>query len=221
MTGLYGDLVPIRQNKDYLKREQKESIRDFINNGREILITQITINDKIEETTHLKEYIESEEEQLREGRRLFEEDKQKFNKYLEHQENKTNEAVEISKQLTEQKQNLMDEINGINKEIQETDIEIRKVEDSLENYISNICAFNMQNAKSLLINSPNSNRIKRRQMQLIASTSTSLQRRHMQKTKGKISSSLRKQRIRLSQDPTSMPQKGFLTGKALGSTRGS
>lgn len=68
-------------NKDYLKRNQKENIREFINNGRDILITQITINDKIEETTHLKEFIESEEEQLKEGRRLFEEDKQKFNKY--------------------------------------------------------------------------------------------------------------------------------------------
>lgn len=69
------------KQKDYLQRNQKESIRDFINNGREILITQITINDKIEETSHLKEFIESEEEQLKEGRRLFEEDKQKFNKY--------------------------------------------------------------------------------------------------------------------------------------------
>jgi chromosome segregation ATPase len=142
ITGLYGDLIPVRPNKDYLKRGQKESIRDFINNGREILITQITINDKIEETTHLKEFIESEEEQLREGRRLFEEDKQKFNKYLEHQENKTNEAAEISKQLSEQKQNLMDEMNDINKEIQETETEIRKVEDSLENYISNVDIYN-------------------------------------------------------------------------------
>ena len=33
---------------------------------------------------HLKEFIESEEEQLKEGRRLFEEDKQKFNKWLKH-----------------------------------------------------------------------------------------------------------------------------------------
>jgi hypothetical protein len=75
-----GSLVPVKPTKDYLQRNQKESIRDFINNGREILITQITINDKIEETAHLKEFIESEEEQLKEGRRLFEEDKQKFNK---------------------------------------------------------------------------------------------------------------------------------------------
>jgi hypothetical protein len=75
------ELGGINDKKDYLQRNQKENIRDFINNGREILITQITINDKIEETTHLKEFIESEEEQLKEGRRLFEEDKQKFNKY--------------------------------------------------------------------------------------------------------------------------------------------
>jgi len=90
-------------NKDYLQRvpktfnNQKESIRDFINHGREILITQITINDKIEETKHLQEFIESEEEQLKEGRRLFEEDKQKFMKYLENQENQTNQASLESK----------------------------------------------------------------------------------------------------------------------------
>ena len=80
LTGMDAALVPVKPTKDYLQRNQKESIRDFINNGREILITQITINDKIEETAHLKEFIESEEEQLKEGRRLFEEDKQKFNK---------------------------------------------------------------------------------------------------------------------------------------------
>ena len=126
--------MPSTQKNEYLKRDQKESIRDYINNGREILITQIAINDKIEETTHLKEFIESEEEQLKEGKRLFEEDKQKFNKYLEDQENKANEAAAISKQLAEEKQQLLDEINGLNKEIQETNSEHRKIEDLLDSY---------------------------------------------------------------------------------------
>lgn len=73
-------LIPAIQNKDYLKRYPKENIREYINNGREILLTQIAINDKIEETNHLREYIISEEEQLKEGKRLFEEDKSKFTK---------------------------------------------------------------------------------------------------------------------------------------------
>lgn len=81
ITGMDNALVPATKPTNYLKRnQQKESIRDYIDNGRQILITQISINDKIEETTHLKEFIESEEEQLQEGKRLFEEDKQKFNK---------------------------------------------------------------------------------------------------------------------------------------------
>ena len=82
MADIDSALIPAIQNKDYLKRYQKESIREYINNGREILLTQIAINDKIEEANHLREYIISEEEQLKEGKRLFEEDKCKFTKYL-------------------------------------------------------------------------------------------------------------------------------------------
>lgn len=57
-----------------------------------------------------------------------------LNRYLEDQENKTNEAAAVSKRLAEQKQELVEEIQELTKEIQETDTEFRKVEDALDNY---------------------------------------------------------------------------------------
>jgi hypothetical protein len=68
---------------DYLNktRQQKESVRDFISNSRQILIAQISINDKSEETELLKEYIIMEKEKLDEGRKTFQEDTDKYDKF--------------------------------------------------------------------------------------------------------------------------------------------
>ncbi len=52
-------------------KQQKESVRDFIQNSRQILMAQISINDKTEETELLKEYIIMEKEKLDEGRKTF------------------------------------------------------------------------------------------------------------------------------------------------------
>lgn len=51
---------------DYLNKgkDQKEAVKDFVLNSRKILISQICINDKNEETERLKEYIIMEKEKL-------------------------------------------------------------------------------------------------------------------------------------------------------------
>jgi hypothetical protein len=68
---------------DYISktRQQKESVREFIQNSRQILMAQISINDKTEETELLKEYIIMEKEKLDEGRKTFQEDKDKYEKF--------------------------------------------------------------------------------------------------------------------------------------------
>ena len=67
--------VPARKQNtiDYLKkgRQQKESVRDFILNARNILMAQISINDKTEETELLKEYIIMEKGVLKEKKRIL------------------------------------------------------------------------------------------------------------------------------------------------------
>jgi len=54
--------------------QQKESARDFILNSRKILMAQISISDKTEETELLKEYIIMEKEKLNDGQKAFKED---------------------------------------------------------------------------------------------------------------------------------------------------
>lgn len=58
-------------------------MREFIENARAILMSQIAINDKTEETDRLREYIIMEKEKLEEAKKTFEEDKEKFYKYMD------------------------------------------------------------------------------------------------------------------------------------------
>ena len=62
-------------------RMQNETVRDFIDNSRKILIAQIQINQKTDETELLNEYIIMEREKLDEGRKTFQEDKEKYEKF--------------------------------------------------------------------------------------------------------------------------------------------
>ena len=75
--------VPKPKAIEYLNKgsQQKETVRDFIANSRKILMTQIAINDKSNETELLNEYIVMEKEKLDEGRKTFDEDKEKYEKF--------------------------------------------------------------------------------------------------------------------------------------------
>lgn len=81
---------------DYMNktRQQKETVREFIQNSRQILMAQISINDKTEETELLKEYIIMEKEKLDEGRKTFQEDKDKYEKFKQDLQAKSNQAEE-------------------------------------------------------------------------------------------------------------------------------
>jgi hypothetical protein len=61
-------------------RQQKESVRDFIDNSRKILMAGLSIIDKTEETELLKEYIIMEREKLDEGKKTFQEDQDIYDK---------------------------------------------------------------------------------------------------------------------------------------------
>lgn len=69
-------LAPLYQKPkaiDYLNkgRDQKESVKDFINFSRHILMSQISINAKKEENERLKEYITMEQEKLDEAQKFL------------------------------------------------------------------------------------------------------------------------------------------------------
>lgn len=78
------------------RNQQKESVKDFIWNARKILVSQIAINDKREETEKLEEFIIMEQEKLEEARKTFDEDKDKFKKYMSDLNEKTeNTALQL------------------------------------------------------------------------------------------------------------------------------
>ena len=52
-------------------RQQKETVREFIDNSRKILMMEIQIKEKKEETELLHEYIVMEKEKLDEGKKTF------------------------------------------------------------------------------------------------------------------------------------------------------
>ena len=61
---------------DYLSRsgQHRETVRDYIQGSRKILLAQIAINNKTEECELLKEYIIMEKDKLEEGKKSFLED---------------------------------------------------------------------------------------------------------------------------------------------------
>ena len=75
--------MPSSRRIDYLNkgRQSNESVRDFIEGSRKILMAQIAINAKTQETELLSEYIVMEKEKLEEGQKTFMEDKEKYEKF--------------------------------------------------------------------------------------------------------------------------------------------
>jgi SMC interacting uncharacterized protein involved in chromosome segregation len=77
-----------------------------------------------------------EEEKLEEARRTFEEDCEKFNRYLEELESKANEAAEATKKMTKIKNDKSETIAQLTSKIGEKKSEIKKIEESLDEYIT-------------------------------------------------------------------------------------
>lgn len=102
-------------------RQQKETVKDFIDNSRKILMAQIAINQKTEETELLNEYIIMEKEKLDEGKKTFQEDKEKYEKFKMDLQAKSHQTEEEVRKVMLQIENLQNMINELKKEKQEYD----------------------------------------------------------------------------------------------------
>lgn len=104
---------------EYLKisSQQKENVRDFILNSRQILKSQIIIDDMNKEAERLKDYIIMEQQKLEEVKQQLEIERQQF------QNDQNDEKAlfeETSKQLREkryEKKKLIKEIEWLNSKI--------------------------------------------------------------------------------------------------------
>ena len=119
---------------EYLNKgkEGKESVRDFINFQRQILMAQISINSKNEENERLLEYITMEQEKLAEAKNILEEDNAKMRKLMKDAEEEMEHVQTKVKEKISDKQKLTKEIEKISNEIFSKDGLIKKNIDDLE-----------------------------------------------------------------------------------------
>ena len=118
---------------DYLNRssEGRESVKDYINFSRQILMSQISINAKTEENLRLKEYIQMEQEKLDEARRFLEEDREKFEKLMNDSDKMVKQVDGEVKRKLKEKAELAKEIDKYAQEIQQKDGAMKKFDDDL------------------------------------------------------------------------------------------
>ena len=90
-------------------------MRDFIKYSRQILIAQISIDDKNDETDLLKEYIIMEKEKLDEGKKTFQEDKDKYEKFKQDLQAQSNLTEEQLRNTNRQIENLELELKELHK----------------------------------------------------------------------------------------------------------
>ena len=119
------DLPPsLRYLTRHGETSPKEKPKDTVLNIRSMFYTQLSIDNKREETLKLREYIIMEQEKLEEARKVFDEDKEKFHKYLTEMENQ----ADIAKTATEAAVHAKQEVNGVIDQLQQ---EIAKYEREL------------------------------------------------------------------------------------------
>lgn len=97
-------------------------------------MAQIAINDKTEETERLKEYIIMEKEKLEEARKTFEEDKDKFQKYMDDLNRKAEETAAEVQRLTVEKNERSEKISQLMSQIQLKKSKTKQIEEKLNLY---------------------------------------------------------------------------------------
>jgi predicted neutral ceramidase superfamily lipid hydrolase len=93
---------------------------------------KIAINDKIEETERLKEFIVMEEEQLAEKYKTFDEDKESFSQYIQQVKRDADDvALEVTKLIMEKNRH-NETIRQLELDIKEVETEMNKKDEQLQ-----------------------------------------------------------------------------------------
>ena len=107
-------------------------MKDFVFNSRKILLSQISINDKNEETERLKEYIIMEKEKLEQAKKTFAEDSDKFEKYKKDLFDTTKEVQQEYEKAVLDRNGRVAEIKRIEGDIVAKEMEIKKIEETVQ-----------------------------------------------------------------------------------------
>ncbi|CDW89906.1 UNKNOWN [Stylonychia lemnae] len=110
----------------------RETSKEIVGSIRSIFYAQMSIEAKREETLKLKEYIIMEREKLEEARRVFQEDQDKFQKYMAEMEQQAEKARENTDNSQKEKGDFADYLERLQDEIHRFDKEITQVDDDLK-----------------------------------------------------------------------------------------
>ena len=124
---------------NYLKpnKDVSETSKEFVISSRQILMKEISIQDKKEETKRLIEFIQMEQEKLTESKRTFDEDKEGYERYLDQLRADVAYIEEEVKELTDIKNQKKEEIRALNERKQDIHSEWGKIDDMLEIHSTN------------------------------------------------------------------------------------
>eukprot|EP00347_Sterkiella_histriomuscorum_P004401 403360600 len=110
----------------------RENSKEVITNIRQIFYAQMSIESKKEETLKLREYIIMEQEKLEDAKRVFEEDQDKFQKYMNEMESQAEKARDGTEKSSKEKIELGEYFEKLQQDIHKYEREIIQVDDDLK-----------------------------------------------------------------------------------------
>ena len=97
-------------------------------------MAQIQINQKTDETELLNEYIIMEREKLDEGRKTFQEDKEKYEKFKMDLHSKGQQTEEEVRSVQHKIEQLVNNINELKKEEAEVQSKMSKIDEEIQSH---------------------------------------------------------------------------------------
>jgi hypothetical protein len=113
----------------------REGMKEVITNLRSLFYTKMSIDAKQEETIKLNEYLMMEQEKIIEARIKFEEDCDRFTKYVKDVDHQTNLAHKASEEAVRKRMGLADELDRLQVEIAQNERDWIKADDNVKQYL--------------------------------------------------------------------------------------
>lgn len=143
---LVGDLTAtrisdvVKGNEDTIKvaatrRQEKETMPEFIAKKREMFLVQMSLDTKREEIRKLEEKAQMKEEALHRSEQMLEEDAMRFDAFLKENDKKAHDAIKRAEEETKKKQEKTQEIKRLTQQIQTLSSEMSKHREALEDCI--------------------------------------------------------------------------------------
>ena len=114
------------------RRQEKETMPEFIAKKREMFLVQMSLDTKREEIRKLEEKAQMKEEALHRSEQMLEEDAMRFDAFLKENDKKAHDAIKRAEEETKRKQEKTQEIKRLTQQIQTLSSEMSKHREALE-----------------------------------------------------------------------------------------